>query len=321
MKTKILTSILLSACLNLSYGQNVGIGTNLPGSKLTVNGSFAAPYKIVSASAAVGVNDFYTAYNGAADGTLTLPAATAAAPAAGNILGRMYHFKNTGSAMLTIAANGAELLDNQSGSGITSITLSPSQFCLIISKGITGAATTWEVAFLGSSVPVTIAALGASDTYFISGAGLTAFNSSTPQVIPFAVTDVIINQGGSAIWNDAGDYWDIKESGIYEINAFSCFNSGGAPTGSAGYMGINLNVTKNGTINIGGTRNNILDTYGTAGNNPIPVYCIVHLNAGDKISLTMNWGAFDKPSTNVIIATPVSLSENRHFAVKQVSTP
>jgi hypothetical protein len=178
---------------------NVGIGTTLPGSKLTVNGSFAAPYKIVAATATVGANDFYTAYNGGANGTLTLPAATAAAPAAGNILGRVYHFKNTGIAVLTIAAAGAELLDNLSGAGVASITLPPGYYAMIISKGTTSG-TTWEVALIANSNPpvvyeaigTTAIAIAAGSTSDIPGATLsvTTTSAATTLLITYSALPV-----------------------------------------------------------------------------------------------------------------------------------
>jgi len=95
--------------------------------------------------------DYYLAWNGAANGTITLPAATIAAPTQGNIQGRVYNIKNTStSSNLTVAANGAELLDNQSGAGVPNIVLPAGYYAMLISKGtITG--TTWEVAITGNS--------------------------------------------------------------------------------------------------------------------------------------------------------------------------
>ncbi|MEI9954785.1 MAG: hypothetical protein WDM90_00375 [Ferruginibacter sp.] len=79
---KIIASLIITFVFYTLHAQtgNVGIGTAIPGSKLTVNGSIAAPYNIVTAGGNVGANDFYTAYNSASNGTLTLPAATVAAP-------------------------------------------------------------------------------------------------------------------------------------------------------------------------------------------------------------------------------------------------
>jgi len=302
---------------------NVGINNSLPGSTLTVNGSIAGQYKNVSASTTLGVNDFYTAFNGSSAGTFTLPAATAAAPAAGNTLGRVYYIKNTGTAVLSITASGSELIDNQSGAGVASVSVTPGGYVMLISKGTT-TGTTWEIGLLINKTTPTIAALGASDTVTYSGAALTNFNNSIPQLIPFSIGDVIVNQGGSAVWNDAGDYWQIIESGVYKIEGYAYFGSGGAVSGTGAFTGINLNITKNGTALaniIGGNRANIDNGTASAGNSPINVNTIVHLNAGDKVYLTMNWGALNKPTTDAHITAPASLTESRNFSLQQLSTP
>jgi len=124
-----------------------GIATASPGSSLTVNGSIAGNYRIETNTAAnIGATDYYVAYNGTAAGTLTLPAAISGP---GNYQGRLYHIKNTSAFNITIAANGSELLDNQTGAGVASITVRPGFAILIISKGTTSG-TTWEVVWAGS---------------------------------------------------------------------------------------------------------------------------------------------------------------------------
>jgi hypothetical protein len=203
---------------------NVGIGTTLPGSKLTVNGSFAAPYKIVAATAAIGANDFYTAYNGGANGTLTLPAATAAAPAVGNILGRVYHFKNTGTAILTIAAAGAELLDNLSGAGVASIALPPGYYAMIISKGTTSG-TTWEVALIANSNPplvyeaigTTTINIAAGITSDLPGASVTftTTSASTTVLITYSALGLPLN-GGAPTQGSI----DLVVDGTKQISSF-----------------------------------------------------------------------------------------------------
>lgn len=327
MKNALLLALFtFSGVWNAQTG-NVGINTILPGSTLTVSGSIAGQYKNISTSVALGVNDFYTAFNGSTAATFTLPTAVAASPAAGNTLGRIYYFKNTGTtsqATLTIAAGGSELIDNQSGTGVASVSITPGGYAMLISKGTTSG-TTWEVALLINKTTPTIAALAAKDPVTFTGSALTNFNNSIPQVIPFSLPgDQIVNQGGSAVWNDAGDYWQILESGIYKIEGYSYFGSGTATTGTSGWSGINLNITKNGTAItdiIGGNRANIMSEIADTANTPIAVNCIVHLDAGDKIYLSMNWAFGNKAATSVKINTPASLIENRNFSIQQLSTP
>lgn len=322
---KTLSLLVLTFFFSVSYSQtgNVGINTINPGSSLTINGSIAGQYKNVQTSMALGANDFYMAYSGSSDGIFTLPAAVAATPASGNILGRIYYIKNVGTGRLTISASGSELIDNQSGAGVSSVTLTPGGYTMFISKGtLTG--TTWEVALLLNKTTPTIAALGATNPVTFTGTALTDFNNSIPQIIPFSSGDVIVNQGGSATWNDGSDYWQIIESGVYKIEGYSYFRSGTAVSGTDPFTGINLNITKNGTALsdiIGGNRANLDNQTASQGSSPINVSCIVHLNAGDRVYLTMNWGAYNKPTANVSILAPNSLKENRNFSLQQLSTP
>ncbi|WP_343610769.1 hypothetical protein [Chryseobacterium oranimense] len=306
-----------------NFYSQVGINTTLPGSTLTINGSFAGPYKTASTSTTLGKGDFYMAFNGTAAAIFTLPAATAASPAPGNISGRVYYIKNTGSAQLTITASGTELIDNQSGSGVANFKLNPAGYAMLISKGTT-TGTTWELATFIDKTTSTIAALGATDSVTYTGAALTNFNNSIPQIIPFSFGDMIVNQGGSVRWNDTQDFWEVLESGVYKIEGYAYFGSGGVPTGTYQWTGINLNITKNGTAIsniIGGNRGNFMDTIANIANTPINVNCIVHLNAGDHVYLTMNWGAGNKPTTDAHINAPNSLVESRNFSMQQLSVP
>lgn len=206
MKTRIFTSIILSACLHFSYGQNVGIGTNSPGSKLTVNGSFAAGYITDAITPkTLGVTNYYYAYSGSVAGIVNLPAAISGA---GNFGGRIYHIKNTGSSTLAITANGAELIDNQSGAGVASISLPAGYMAEIISKGTTGAVTTWEVAFLGSASPNLGTALylkATSNTNVPGGTG----------IIPVNFSNTPIYNSGDFVFNGATGVITVNTPGTY----------------------------------------------------------------------------------------------------------
>ena len=326
----------------------VGINTSSPNSTLTVNGSYAGKYRTVSVSTAIDATDFYVAYNSATAGIITLPEATAAAPAAGNTLGRIYHIKNTGTAALTVAASGSELIDWTGTAGLSTFTVSPGSYAIIISKGTTSG-TTWELVLLYAPTAITtIASVAASDNIYFDGTALTDFNNFIPQIIPFAALDVVINQGGSAVWNDTGNYWDIKESGIYKLEAYANYGSDGAVTpysnvyyssttpsftatgadklyGNA-FTGINLNFLNDigdgtGKNIIGGTRANIDNEVAGVGNTQINTSCVVHLNAGNKVYLSMNLGFGSKTVNRVKINTPNNLKQNRYFSLQQLSTP
>lgn len=319
---KLLTflNLLLFSCVLFAQ---VGINTSTPGSTLTINGSMAGTYKTSATSLTLGVSDFYMAFNGSTPATFTLPLATVASPGLGSISGRVYCIKNTGSGQLTIAASGSQLIDNQSGVGVANFKLNPGGYAMIISKG-TISGTTWELSTFIDKTTSTIAALGSTDTVTYTGTNLTNFNNSIPQIIPFSTSDLIVNQGGSVSWNDAGDYWLILESGVYKIEGYSYFGSGGAPSGTYQWTGINLNITKNGTALsniIGGNRGNFMNTIAEIANSSINVNCIVRLSAGDRVYLTMNWGAGNKPVTSATITAPNSLVESRNFSMQQLSVP
>lgn len=316
---------LIVLSISSALSAQVGINTTLPGSTLTINGSIAGTYKTAATSVTLGSSDFYISFTGSTPATFTLPQATAAAPAEGNISGRVYCIKNTGSAQLTIAASGSELINNQSAAtgSVANFKLNPGGYAMLISRG-TASGTTWELSTFIDKTTSTIAALGATNTVTYTATQLTDFNNSIPQIIPFSSSDVIVNQGGSVLWNDAGDYWQILESGVYKIEGYAYFGSGGTTSGAYQWTGINLNITKNGTTIsniIGGNRGNFMNNIAEVANSPINVNCIVRLNAGDRVYLTMNWGAGNKPTTNATITAPNSLVESRNFSMQQLSVP
>ena len=139
--------MIFSLTASLAYSQ-VGINTVNPGSTLTDSGSFAANYNIVTdLNYTLSAVDYYVSWNGMGTVNILLPVALAVG--SGNYRGRIYHVKNASlTNVLEISASGTELLDNQSGLGVSSITLNPGQYAMLVSKGSTGGTTTWEVAIV-----------------------------------------------------------------------------------------------------------------------------------------------------------------------------
>jgi hypothetical protein len=130
---------------------NVGIDTPTPGSKLTVNGSFAPAYRAITADYTMTGNDYYLVSNSATNNTVTLPAAQAVG--SGNFKGRLYEIKNTHpTSTLTVVANGAELIDDIGATGLASISITPGDGVLLVNNGNTSG-TTWEVVSFHSAVP------------------------------------------------------------------------------------------------------------------------------------------------------------------------
>lgn len=167
---------------------NVGIGTTTPGSKLTVNGSFAAFYRAeTGTTATIGANDYYVAWNGTAAGTLTLPAAITGN---GNFKGRLYFIKNTSSGFnLTLAANGSEQID-----GAASISVPPGYSVNLVNTGATSG-TTWEVIlFSSASIPQFRTSTITSSSGDITLTGV----NSTPVLLP-GMTLTVNNPTGQSL--------------------------------------------------------------------------------------------------------------------------
>jgi hypothetical protein len=274
---RLFISLILGGSIITSYAQtgNAGIGTTTPGSKLTVNGSFAATYTTVSTSGNVGANDYYIAYNGGTNGTLTLPAAISGT---GNFMGRMYHFKNTGTATLTIAANGAELIDNQSGAGVSSVNVPASYYAFFISKGTTTGAT-WELVLLSSSNSVPTAA----STFPFSTVATTTRQTCTATTGPYIVTEYVYPQGTvintSNALNTTNGRFTAPTSGFYVFHGSTQFDNG-LVAGNPSFGFVVLYLLKN-----GGTV--LVQSYVS---NPGPyagvnASCLTYLNAGETVSM------------------------------------
>ncbi len=147
---------------------NLGIGTTTPATALTVNGGIATNFSSVTANAyTLAATDSTVAWNGTAEGTITLPAAVSGS---GNFKGRSYTVKNiSGAYNVTIAAAGAELIGTNS-----SLTLAPQASVVLISSGAT-TGSTWQS--LSQAGTFTISGASASG-YDLSGLSATTANIS-----------------------------------------------------------------------------------------------------------------------------------------------
>lgn len=205
---------------------NVGIGTPTPGSKLTVNGSFAATYnKQTGTTYAIGATDYYVAGENAGASTFTLPAV---APASPTIQGRQYFVKNTGAGTLTLAANGSERLDNQTGSPVTSIAIAPGYCAVLIATGnttVSASTAQWEVAIVASGTyvepwyDVATNSPATTNTQNIYQMGFVGINTPTP---------------GSrlTIRGDAGLGDDIRVESYNSASPFVVLENNGGAIGS-----------------------------------------------------------------------------------------
>jgi len=269
----------MGGVLVYSQAGNVGINTPSPGSRLTVNGSFAATYRSITTSGAVDANDYYLAYNGNSNGTLTLPTAI---NGTGNFIGRTYHFKNTGTAILSVAAGGSELIDNHTGVGIASVNVPPGYYAFFISKGtITG--TTWELILLSSSDSLPMAA----STYPFSTVSTSTRQTLPASTGPYIVSEItypdgtVVNTGN--VLSTSNGKFTAPTSGFYMFYGSTQFDNG-AVSGAPGFAWAILYLIKNYST----TPNNILvQSYQSnpgmlVGTN---VSCITYLNAGETVSM------------------------------------
>ncbi|WP_353718694.1 hypothetical protein [Dyadobacter sp. 676] len=211
MKKTILIVMTLSL-FSLSFGAvkaqaqtgNVGIGTTTPGSKLTVNGSFAAANTIVTANSHLaGENEFFITWNGTAAGTITLPASTSAP----DRTGRLYFFKNTSNVYtLTIDANGSELIDDT-----PTLVLEAGESALLAKTGNnTASGTTYEVGMLAKT----------SVRYLYSVSSAVEQTHAAGVAVDADFSTIDFSSNGGVDFNLATDTWTCPETGYYNIEFF-----------------------------------------------------------------------------------------------------
>ncbi|NIF04010.1 hypothetical protein F3J23_01035 [Chryseobacterium sp. Tr-659] len=287
MKKKILFIALLAGSIDTSVSAqagNVGINTSTPGSTLTINGSFAASYKTVTAGGTINAGDYYTAYNGALDGTLTLPSAISGA---GNFSGRTYHFKNTGTAKLIVASNGSELIDNQAGAGVSTIEVPPGYYAYVVSKGTT-TGTTWELVLLSSSNSLP----SAESTYPFSTVATTERQTcdATPNPsVPWIRTAIVYPQGtvlnkGNVLDPSTGAF-TAPTNGYYIIQGSTQFDNGEV-SGNPNFTWTVLYLIKNYTPANGG--NILVQSYQQPYATTVfgsSISCMTYLIAGETVSM------------------------------------
>lgn len=249
-----------------SFAQNTGLGTKNPANTLTVDGSFAADYKIVTANTTLGVTDYYTAYNANRDGIITLPAAISGT---GNFKGRIYTIKNTTPiSALTVAANGAEQIDG--AANVSSVIVPPGYSVKLISKGTT-TGSTWEFLSLVIGKTDNIVTLSATpylipqntfptQTFSVDGTSYTIIDGtsygftlpvSRPIFISFGlgVDDITANNSRRPYFR-CEIFIDNQPTGLfqiireYQVGYQMQFNFSGVIDLPAGFHRINARITR-----------------------------------------------------------------------------
>lgn len=264
------TTLSVAAAL-LSCGimsaQGVGINMAQPNSTLDVNGSLAAKYNAVTLPVyAMTSGDFHISYNGTANAVFTLPAAVSGP---GNFKGRMYTIKNNTAFTVTVNPAVAETIN-----GNASVAVGPNQSLQLISTGLTGAASTWEVSGNNLSGTTTVTASN----------GLSTVGND-------------VRLGGTLLQNTAIDYLDkalyfrsnINGSGLTSISNMNGGTNASAllrltnDVGSSMDMFLNSSTkTTEGGANAG-IINNIGGALTVAGNNNVAQLKLSQANGGDYL--------------------------------------
>jgi len=239
---------------------NTGIGTSTPGSKLTVNGSFAGAYTQVTATTyTAGENDFYIVWNGTAAGTITLPASTSGA----DRTGRLYYLKNTTATYtLTLDAAGTELID-----AAQTVLLQPGESALLVKTNVnTATGATWEVVQIAKTQsPYYLVAAGGAQTYADGSNG------------PSSFTGLEYSTNGGVDFNTSTGVWTCPQTGTYKIQV----EGQGTPTVAGTQSHAGFDIRKNTSTRL--TLQYFLIYSGLI--NSGSVTAIANLVAGDQISV------------------------------------
>jgi hypothetical protein len=252
--------LIFTSILHAQTG-NVGIGTSTPGSKLTVNGSFAAAYTSITATTYTAEeNDFYIVWNGTAAGTITLPA-SGSGP---NRTGRLYFFKNTSDTYtLTLDAAGTELIDNAQ-----TVLLQPGETGLLVKTNInTASGATYEVVQISKAQSsYSLAVAGGAQT-FPDG----TFNRSNFTAIEYSTN-------GGSDFNLGTSVWTCPQTGTYRLYV----EGQGSPTVIGNQSHAGFFILKNGA--------NLTGQYFLISTGPLnsgSVTAIAKLVAGDQITVSV----------------------------------
>ncbi|WP_223609283.1 hypothetical protein [Chryseobacterium sp. OSA05B] len=136
---------LLTASIAFAQSGNIGVNTLNPGSTMDINGSLAANYTAVNTTPyTLTATDFHVSYNGSSNAVFTLPSAI---NGIGNFKGRIYTIKNNTNFTLTVNPAGSETINGNAG-----VSVSQNQSVQLISTGLTGAGSTWEIVSAGTSL-------------------------------------------------------------------------------------------------------------------------------------------------------------------------
>jgi hypothetical protein len=254
---------LFLCCNSYAQSNNLGVGEPTPGSKLTVNGSFAAAYQTITTNAySISENDFYVIWKGTATGTITLPASTTGV----NRKGRLYFFKNNSDTYpLTINAAGTELIDDTAV-----FTLLPGGTALLVKTDInTATGITYNVAQLTQGKPGYV--------YHVSSVATETHAQAAFVTLNYNMLNLSTNNGSD--FNLTTDTWTCPRTGYYRIEATE-FGSTGTANVAAN---VEMVILKN-TTQVAYNYYTLVNLSNTNVVNSGTVTCVLYLTKDDQIS-------------------------------------
>jgi len=140
-------------------------------STMTVNGSLQTPYKSINGSYTLTVNDYYVAYTGTGNATVTLPAVGSSTST--SFAGRIYHIKNFSSGTVTLSPSGGNTLRFSNLPGVSSFSIPAGRFVTVMNNSNTSGST-WDIVFKGNADNSAVV-----KTRFLGGTIYASFNQNS----------------------------------------------------------------------------------------------------------------------------------------------
>lgn len=152
MRKYVLSFIFCSIAFLVTAQNKVGIGSKMPTSTLSVEGSIAAGYREITSftdSIKLQDTDYYVTYNANTKGHIILPEVY---QESASLKGRIYKIKNLSNYSLTISASSKEKLRNYT-KDVLDIELKPGQYIELICNGQNKGTSTWDISSVNSALP------------------------------------------------------------------------------------------------------------------------------------------------------------------------
>ncbi|WP_312557865.1 hypothetical protein [Empedobacter brevis] len=178
----------------------VGVGTSTPNSTLDVRGSLQTAFKEISSSVTLGLNDYYTTYNGANDATITLPVI---GTGTSSFNGRIYRIKNATTKRVTVRASGSNTI-RATSVPVTSFIIEAGCYVEVVNNTNTAATSaTWDLSYIAQPYTPNVSIYGTTlkiphFTANISNHNSTAYDSGTGTDVWWVISSTSSSQALNA---------------------------------------------------------------------------------------------------------------------------